>query len=98
MSGQHDHRQIGIAGLDRFQRLNAVHARHDHVEHDHVHPAALDALEAGLPILGGFRQMPLFFQNRLHQATLGRIVIDDQYGLGHHTHAFSVAYLFGAIL
>ena len=58
----------------------------------------IHALEAGLPILGGFRQMPLFFQNRLHQATLGRIVIDDQYGLGHHTHAFSVAYLFGAIL
>ena len=45
VSGEHHHLDPGPAILDPAQRLDAVHARHAHVQHDHVDLPPLQALQ-----------------------------------------------------
>ncbi|MNE19286.1 hypothetical protein D3C80_1123590 [compost metagenome] len=47
MAGEQDHRQVGIAGLQLFEQLQAVHAGHAHITEDHpgeVHRQLLQAV------------------------------------------------------
>ena len=66
------------------QTFQARHLGHHHVQQDQVRPAALDHPVDGLAAAGRMDHgvsVPL--QHGLDQPALGRIVVDDQNGLGH---------------
>jgi hypothetical protein len=84
IGGQDDDRGRDACGADLGQGLHAAHARHDHVQQDHVGPGALGQAVDGLTAaLGVDDDVALALQHRLRDAALGRIIVDDKYGLRH---------------
>ena len=83
--GDHDHRDVGGAriGLQPPADLEAVHARHHHVEQDDVALAARADLERLRPVDRGHHLEILGRQPRFEQLDVGDDVVDDENAGGH---------------
>ena len=84
VGGQDDDRGVDARGADFGKGLHAAHARHDHVQQDDVGAAVFGQAVDGLTAAFGVDDdIALALQHRLRDAALGRIVVNDKYGLRH---------------
>ena len=77
--GEEEDGQFGVAGAQAFQRLEAVHARHLHVEDDDVRVEARRLGERVEPVLGGVRLPAFVAQGLREQVRQHCLVVDDEH-------------------
>ena len=86
MCGLHDHRQL-VAGLAQpRQHAEAVEVRHHQIEDHAIDPAAVRAaeqLQRRVAIVERERLVAELMQHAFEQATLHRIVVDDENACAH---------------
>ena len=69
---------------DFFEDIDAVHLGEHEVEQNGIGPKFVNAIKAGLAILGDFELVTLFFQTGAIDVRHNRVVFDDKYFL-HRT-------------
>ena len=85
VAGDHDHREVGVQGLDHVEQLQPVQAAaaHPDIEDEERRLAGADGRQGGLRILGGAHLIALISENGGHQLANVRLVVHDDHIAGH---------------
>ena len=79
MCSGNDDRQLGLFGFDARQQLDAVHARHPNIAHDHHRLFKREGVEHFVTALKGAAVEARPGQGFFHDPTDRAVVVDDPY-------------------